>query len=205
MNTDRDILSGVKNPNRRKLLLCTAACFISGTDTLLAKDTIPLQEVSNLNDFVRRDRTLLLDTRSPVGSRRKHYEFPFFKDGIYNRAIYEDLCWLSMDTHDNVAVEMDIGLFNITALTQMYLSDILGSKKPIRFTSGYRTIKTNSQTEGAARNSYHMLAKGLDFTMDGVDKYAIAYYTRYFGAGGVGIYQFHNHIDTGDERAWDNR
>jgi uncharacterized protein YcbK (DUF882 family) len=50
---------------------------------------------------------------------------------------------------------MDVRLLDTLCMMQRYLL-INGVRQPLVVHSGYRSAKTNSNTEGAARNSMHL-------------------------------------------------
>lgn len=174
--------------SKRKLIL-SSMFFV--TSNLFAKKEMSF----NLEEFLKGERTLLLTRHN------KTYSIPYFTENGYDRQAYLDLCEISKDTSADIAVEMDVNVFNIMFFTDKWFRKE-GNKNPVILTSGYRSKKTNDSTEGASRNSLHLLGKGVDYSKSGISQYHLAYCSRYFGAGGVGIYTSHTHIDTGNERAW---
>ncbi len=83
------------------------------------------------------------------------------------------------------------------------LRDELGS--PIVITSGYRSPEHNRAVGGAAR-SRHVSGEAADIVAPGVSLnkvYELA--KKYFGDGGIGIYDGHVHVDVGPQRRWDRR
>ncbi|CAN0588617.1 unnamed protein product, partial [Laminaria digitata] len=71
----------------------------------------------------------------------------------------------------------------------------------------YRSTKTNnllrSRGGGAARNSLHIKAKAIDFSLPGIPVGAVSQYASWLELGGVGHYPgSFTHIDTGSIRSW---
>jgi uncharacterized protein YcbK (DUF882 family) len=66
---------------------------------------------------------------------------------------------------------------------------------------------TNSQTEGAARDSHHMRGGAGDLTILGVNAQASAAFGLWLRAGGIGVYPTHHftHVDDGRLRFWHGR
>jgi uncharacterized protein YcbK (DUF882 family) len=80
---------------------------------------------------------------------------------------------------------------------------LLGVRKPLVITSGFRTVQTNAATEGAARNSMHLYAKAADMYVDGVstrDLFDVCWSRSI--SGGIGYYDTHVHLDSGTRRWW---
>ena len=72
--------------------------------------------------------------------------------------------------------------------------------------SGYRSKKTNeylrSNNHKVARNSMHILAKAIDFSIPDVGANRLARISRDNTQGGVGGYQNFVHLDSGPKRSW---
>lgn len=72
--------------------------------------------------------------------------------------------------------------------------------------SGYRTPETNANTEGAARNSYHMRGMALDLAIKGRQPVReVGQRMRRYIGGGIGLYHAHDfvHLDVGPQRDWE--
>ena len=81
-----------------------------------------------------------------------------------------------------------------------------GFNQPVRFLSGYRSRATNDMLRergnGAARNSLHIEAKAIDFSLPGVSIADTLVMAKAIDIGGVGGYPTFVHIDTGRRRFW---
>ncbi len=150
------------------------------------------------------DRYLLFLERIDTG---EYAAEPFTLDGktLYWPG-YKKLCAVLRDEH----VPPEIGFVQINVRTiealwavQSYLRrDSING--PIVVHSGYRTPQTNSQTEGAARLSYHMWGKAVDFHVPGIALSDLAGICEACPiSGGVGYYpEGWVHMDTGPRRSW---
>lgn len=132
---------------------------------------------------------------------------PFTLDGktLYWEG-YKKLCAVLRDEHVAPSVGyVQINVRTIEALwaVQQYLRHD-GVDSPIVVHSGYRSPQTNAQIEGAARYSYHMWGKAVDFHVPGVDLGELAAVCQACPAsGGVGYYpEGWVHMDTGPKRSW---
>ena len=76
----------------------------------------------------------------------------------------------------------------------------------VRFLSGYRSQATNDALRAsgvnAARNSLHIQAKAIDFSLPGVGIPQTILLAKDLDIGGVGGYSSFVHIDTGRVRFW---
>lgn len=132
---------------------------------------------------------------------------PFTLDGktLY-WAGYKKLCAVLRDEHVSPHIGyVQINVRTIEALwaVQQYLRrDNIDS--PIVVHSGYRSPQTNAQIEGAARYSYHMWGRAVDFHVPGVDLSDLAGVCEACPiSGGVGYYpEGWVHMDTGPKRTW---
>jgi uncharacterized protein YcbK (DUF882 family) len=124
-------------------------------------------------------------------------------DAGYDGDAYKEVCWLLRDVQANKSFAMSLRLLDVLCGLQNWLA-FNGVRQPIHVSSGYRTFATNSQTEGAALNSRHLLGKAADITVPGVTLARLAGMASLFGKGGVGMYLAKGfvHVDTGDERVW---
>ncbi len=131
---------------------------------------------------------------------------PFCLDGknVYEPG-YRMICWLMRDRHVPITegyVQVDI--YAIEALWEVQQALRLhGIREPLVITSGYRTLRTNESTEGAARNSMHLYAKAADMYVPGVSMRELfdACWSRAV-SGGIGYYGDHVHLDSGTRRYW---
>lgn len=116
---------------------------------------------------------------------------------------YTKICYLLRDLHQNEAVKMDIRLLDLIRAMQGYLA-YYGFNHPFFINSGYRSKKTNSNLENAAKNSMHLYGKAIDFSIPGVPGSYLGKLAKYYQGGGVGFYasDTFSHIDTGSVRTW---
>lgn len=127
----------------------------------------------------------------------------YFAEGEIQIDGYRQLCMLLRDTHVNEAVQMSVVLLDILTGIQGYMAS-LGVVRPLRSHSGYRSEKTNTRTEGAARNSLHMKGRAWDGRFEGLPVDYVARIALYLQGGGVGFYQTKEfvHVDDGRRRFW---
>jgi uncharacterized protein YcbK (DUF882 family) len=127
----------------------------------------------------------------------------YWQDGSLNTGGYLRICQLLRDIHVNQSVHMDVRLLDIIRAVQGYM-EYYGFNNPIFINSGYRSSKTNANTEGAAKNSLHLLGRAVDFTMPGVPAVYMGALASHFQGGGVGFYvnSGFTHVDTGSVRYW---
>jgi len=84
----------------------------------------------------------------------------------------------------------------------------LGSRVPFEIISGYRSPSTNAMlranSDGVAKNSYHMKAMAIDIRLRDVPLHHLRAAALELGRGGVGMYPASNfvHVDTGQVRYW---
>ena len=84
----------------------------------------------------------------------------------------------------------------------------LGSRAPFEIISGYRSPSTNAMlranSDGVAKNSYHMKAMAIDIRLRDVPLHHLQAAAMELGRGGVGIYPASNfvHVGTGPVRYW---
>jgi uncharacterized protein YcbK (DUF882 family) len=81
-----------------------------------------------------------------------------------------------------------------------------GWEGEVRMHSGYRSRKTNDQLRsrgiGAARNSLHIQAKAIDFSLPGMEMGTLQKLAASQATGGVGLYRSFVHVDSGPQRRW---
>jgi uncharacterized protein YcbK (DUF882 family) len=131
---------------------------------------------------------------------------PFCTDG---RTVYEPgyrmICWLMRDRNVRAAAGyVQIDIVEIEALWEVQQALALHCiVRPLVVTSGYRTRETNDAIEGAARNSMHLYGKAADIYVDGLSMRNLfdACWSRAI-SGGIGYYDDHVHLDTGERRWW---
>lgn len=128
----------------------------------------------------------------------------YLKNGVWVPDAYSRICWLMRDVRANELTQMDTGLIATIDWIQKYLGQY-GYTQPIQVTSGYRSPRTNAATEGAAKNSQHVLGKALDIRIPGLSAEYLGQLLKWLSQGGVGIYEDKNfvHLDTGRVRSWE--
>lgn len=72
------------------------------------------------------------------------------------------------------------------------LRDILG--KPVKVTSGYRTVTYNKKCGGIA-TSHHLTGKAADLKVSGVTPLEVAKAADKMGFMGIGVYPTFTHVD----------
>jgi uncharacterized protein YcbK (DUF882 family) len=177
---------------RRNFLTALTAAALSGLSARAVRAAVPngrrrvlwLRHVDDVSDTVA----------------------PFCIDGrtVYMPG-YEAICWLMRDRHVPAAqgyVRFDIVEIEALWEVQQTLA-LLGIRRPLVITSGYRTEQTNESTEGAARNSMHLYAKAADMYVEGTSMRELfdVCWSRSI-SGGMGYYDDHVHLDSGTRRWW---
>ena len=133
----------------------------------------------------------------------EHVETVYWAENALVADGYLKICALLRDTHQNLAYYIDPHLLDLMVAVQAYV-EFYGYKSPITINSGYRTAKTNSSLEGAAKNSLHMQGRAIDFSIPGLPSTYIGLLASYYKGGGVGFYpnSGFTHMDTGSVRYW---
>lgn len=180
--------------NRRQFLVQSTA-WAAGASGLLLPDVA----AARTQDFWIKDRFIDI-RRSQTGERAR---VKFYENGRYVPEAYRNLCYIMRDVVDrNQVASMDIGLFNLIWGCQEW-ARLVGIDDPYyQANSGHRTQRHNSRTEGAARNSYHITGQAGDGKIRGLDSSKFANMAKYYGIGGVGLYDNFVHTDTGRVRFW---
>lgn len=144
-------------------------------------------------------RTLWLK-RPATGEER---QVVYWANGNYVTDGYREACHLLRDVRANLTVAMDPVLLDILRGIQGWF-EMAGIYRPIVLNSGYRSPKTNSETEGAARTSQHVSGKAADIWIPDVPSDYLAKLAAHLRGGGVGIYPSKGfiHVDSGRLRSW---
>lgn len=130
----------------------------------------------------------------------------FWRDGYYDEQELRRIDWLMRDWREKEMLPVDRELlWGLAAIREAAMRD--GHDGEVRFLSGYRSRKTNDMLRrtghGAARNSFHIKAQAIDFSLPGIPVKPVSQYARWLEMGGVGYYPgSFVHIDTGDIRHW---
>lgn len=116
---------------------------------------------------------------------------------------YKKVCHLLRDVTANESIAMSLGLLDVLTGIQGWFR-AYGQERLLIITSGYRSVRTNSATEGAAKNSLHTQGRAADITIPGVPVTYLANLGVYLRGGGVGWYPSRNftHVDDGRIRTW---
>lgn len=130
----------------------------------------------------------------------------YYADGGYLPDALGRLDVFMRDHHADAVGLMDPGVHDILWRLQNRYLQVYGREVTINVHSAFRTRETNEmlRPEGAAQNSFHMRAKAVDVSVQGLGIYFLADQAPRVGAGGCGIYmrsQF-AHLDTGPRRSW---
>jgi uncharacterized protein YcbK (DUF882 family) len=154
-------------------------------------------------DFWQRPRELFIQRIDRQRHINEISKVVYFENGNVNIDGYQKLCMLLRDVQQGIVVTVDLRLLDLMCATQAWLK-LGGYLGPMMVHSGYRSPYTNSNTEGAAKNSMHMKAKAVDFSIPNFTTYDIAKIASQFKAGGIGLYPNRNftHLDTGGVRVW---
>lgn len=132
----------------------------------------------------------------------------YWENGTWNLPGYVQICQLLRDNHQNKAVQMDRTVLDTLRGITWWLAQY-GYNDHLYINSAYRTPETNARlvvSEGAAKNSLHMLGRAVDITVPGITPELLARMGLYFKAG-VGLYDSKKfiHVDSGWPRFWRKR
>lgn len=187
--------SGGHAPRRRRLLQAAACCACGAV--FPARAATGAMD-PRLAELLKDQRTLWLRR----GGEELRATYWTAANGR-NQDEYLQLCWLLRDVRADRVFAMDRELLDTLAGMQAWLRHS-GIDAPIEVYSGYRTTRTNNATEGAARNSRHVVGKAADISVLGVSNVKLAGLSSVLGQGGTGFYVGRGfvHVDTGDERIW---
>jgi len=182
------------DPLRRRCLLAAAACVAA---PLAAQEAAPARS-ERLADLLAERRSLWV-LRGDEQLRATWWSAA----AGYDREQYLKLCWLLRDVQAQRVMPIDRGLLDVLAGIQAWFAS-QGKLLPMIIHSGYRSQKTNRATEGAARDSQHVLGKAADISLPGVSNLKVAGLASVLGVGGTGFYVGRGfvHVDTGNERMW---
>lgn len=132
----------------------------------------------------------------------EEFDIPLFIGTSWNKNALLVCDWLMRDHREGIHRPCDPKLYAALYVLQRYYAN--GNRVHIH--SGFRTSTTNEmlrrRQSGVARNSLHMHAKAVDFSIPGADLRSVARTARQLNIGGVGLYKGHIHIDTGEKRTW---
>ena len=123
----------------------------------------------------------------------------YLDDGVYIKPQIEQFSHVVRDFRANEWKLMHPNLMDI-----IFLLHWKYCRNEIRIFSGYRSEGTNTNIEGAAKNSQHIQARALDIHLDNVNNDEVARDFQNFIRGGIGMYpgQQFTHVDMGTLRHW---
>lgn len=145
------------------------------------------------------ERSVLMRRDGPV--RRYRYRTA---DGMVDKAGYAAACHVLRDVRADKMMAMDPALLDVLCGIQRWM-EYNGRRAAIYITSGFRTLATNSRTEGAAKDSMHLYGRAADIVIDGATSSLVGAMVSQFNSnGGTGIYLSRGfvHVDTGAARTW---
>jgi uncharacterized protein YcbK (DUF882 family) len=180
----------------RRRLVFAAACSVCGAAPLHVHAGQAMDP--RLAELLRESRSLWL-RRGDEEVRATYWTAAAGR----NQDEYLRLCWIMRDVRADRVFAINRALLDTLAGVQAWLARS-GIRVPIELHSGYRTRKTNNSTEGAARDSRHVIGQAADISVPGVSSVKLAGLASVLGRGGTGFYVGRGfvHVDSGDERIW---
>lgn len=131
--------------------------FLRSTALLTAAAWVPEVFAQQSGDYWSRPRALWLKRKETGEEVRTVY----WADGQLVVDAYVQCCTLLRDVRAGSIVQMNPTLLDILCGVYGWFAQA-GMERPIVVTSGYRTNATNNVTEGAARNSMHLVGRAAD-------------------------------------------
>lgn len=134
----------------------------------------------------------------------EHRVVCYWRDGALDMQGYTEACHMLRDVQANVTMTIDVRLLNILRGTTGWLEAAYGIREPYEINSGARTLRTNSATEGAAKDSFHLKGMASDGKIRGLPVDYLGRLIAAYQAGGVGFYVSREfiHQDVGRVRYW---
>jgi len=116
---------------------------------------------------------------------------------------YRLACYLLRDVQAGLMIPISPNLLDLLCAMQRWLGTY-GVHRPFIINSGYRSPGTNSITEGAVKNSFHLHGKAADIHVDSIPAEYLGRLAAMFKTGGVGFYVNKGfiHVDVGWVRYW---
>lgn len=201
IDRDREVINVA-----RRSFFGTGFSIISGAVTALALGALPTQLLANpspssLANLWTRDRVIWI--RRPQSGEQ--LRAMYFSDGKVHWETYALICHMLRDVEEkSTYLDFDINLLNLVYGIQAWDEAERGRPYPLDVHSGFRTSAHNRRLEsdGAARNSLHMERRALDGEIFGMQHSRLAQKAEFFQQGGVGLYPWGVHMDTGALRRW---
>jgi uncharacterized protein YcbK (DUF882 family) len=128
----------------------------------------------------------------------------YWQNGMYDERAIGELDYILRDFVNGEQVPIHRDLLDMLA----ELHRRLGSHSPFEIISAYRSPATNAMlranSDGVAKNSYHMKAMAIDIRLRDVDLDKLHRVAMEMKQGGVGIYHKSDfvHVDVGPVRYW---
>lgn len=133
----------------------------------------------------------------------------YFHNGGYDPRALEKVALLLRDRNTGERGAIDPALLDFV-FDLLYRTGLPPSTE-VHVSSGYRSVRTNAQlvknNPQAARESFHLQGKALDFKVPMLPGPALAEIAKTMQRGGAAFYPStgHTHIDTGPVRTWRTR
>jgi uncharacterized protein YcbK (DUF882 family) len=128
----------------------------------------------------------------------------FWANGAYDRSAVADINHLLRDFRTGDVYPINVHLLDLLHV----LHRSVHSRSPFQVISGYRSPATNSklaaQSNGVARQSYHMKGMAIDVALEDRKLKTLRDAALALEAGGVGYYPKPGfvHVDVGPVRSW---
>lgn len=164
-----------------------------------------LDALANSDPFWQQPRTLHVYR----AGLKQTIKVTYWENGKYIRSALKQLNRLCRDLHTGRAMRMDKRVFDSLWFAQQVAAQA-GYTGPLEITSGYRSPTTNKNLREsgvkAAKNSYHIQGKAVDFRIPDLKVSLLGKMMQEFNRGGVGTYRRESggwvHVDTGSTRHW---
>lgn len=159
------------------------------------------QEIHQDPLFWSQPRRVRIERRFSSGV--EHVDAVYFADGQLVESGYLQLCRILRDERSGTMATMSLRLLDSLCGMQGYLSGF-GLKLPWTATSGYRTLGSSMNIEGAALNGEHPKGNATDGRILGLKQEWVGKLSQWYTRGGLGFYQLSDrlHIDGGRLREW---
>lgn len=200
-----DVSTGAKPvaPSRRRLLaLALLAPALAGLPGCASRPPEP--PPPELPPLPEVRRIVLVHPQS--GERA---DVIYYHNGDYDRRAMDSVNLLLRDRNTGEKAPIDPALMDF--LFDLFFRTGLPATTEVQVLSGYRSPQTNARlvkaNPQAARESFHMQGKALDFRVPALPGPALAEIAKTMQRGGAAFYPGtgHIHIDTGPVRTWKTR
>ena len=164
---------------------------------------LPSPVFAAICDYSSRKRSLSLYNPNT----RESLDTIYWSDGKYIERALTDINHIMRDRWTGEVKPIDTRLLDLLYAIQRETE----IQKPFHVISGYRSPKTNTRLrkggEGAAKNSFHILAKAADIRLPGYRLSSLRRVAANLKSGGVGYYPHLRfvHVDVGPVRYWSSR